>query len=214
VNAVLLGDPQSEAWSLTFVSALPDDPRWMRLRARWFLAALSFAPACASEEHHYELRDSLGVEFALQTRGSDYDFVAPDDTPEACGESRPGWGYAWSRTLDLCSACIDDDGSWSMAPKHDCRVTVCDADDACPQFGDWSFVCESGVCQDEESVDSPEVSSTVALQLCAATIPRGPASAFVPGAQPELDARLVELDCDLTRDCSLPLPAGCLQLGE
>ena len=185
----------------------------MAIRVEPWLLGLLLSVACADEERRYELVDRLDVEFALETKGMDYDFEAALATPEPCNGGRPGWGTAWERALELCSACIDGDAG-SYAPKHDCRVTVCATDDDCPQFGTWSFVCDSGVCQDVELVDEPTVSHSLATVLCAAEIPRGPAEDFVLGANPELDARLDALDCDdETRECNLPLPEGCLQIG-
>jgi len=180
----------------------------MRLQTS-VLAVLGLAAGCAEAEHHYELVDSLGVRFAIETHGADYDWIYPDEPPLPCPSRAAIWGGSWNRMIELCTACATD-GGYSTAPLGDCRPTVCAVDDDCPQFGEWSFVCAGGVCQDDELAAEPTIAEGDATSLCAADVAR--AKPLITSEVPELAARLEALSCDdKLRTCELPLPEGCLQ---
>ena len=173
------------------------------------LGLMWICSGCAESEHHYELVDSLGVRFAIETHGADYDWIYPDEPPLPCQSSAPTWGGSWRRLLELCTACVTDDG-YSTAPLGDCRPTVCVTDADCPQFGEWSFGCAEGVCQDDELAAEPTIAKGDAKSLCAADVAR--AKPLFTSDVPELAARLEALSCDdELQTCALPLPEGCLQ---
>jgi hypothetical protein len=184
-------------------------------RACGFVVALVVA-ACSedpTEPRQYDLVDSLGLEFSIDTRGSSIDWEYPlDHGVPTCASGQGVWGGGWNRFIALCSGCSEESGGYSFVPMMDCRLAVCDDDDSCAAFDGRVYECIGGICQDRALVDEPTIFSSDAEALCAAEFARGDASDFLPGANPELDARRDALDCADHR-CPLPLPDGCLQPG-
>lgn len=183
-------------------------------RARgWVLVVVAACTAESPAPRQYDLVDSLGLEFSIDTKGAAIDWEYPlDHGVPACHSGEGVWGGAWNRFIALCSACTDESGGYYFSPMMDCRVAVCDDDDACASFDGRVYECIGGVCQDRDLADAPDVDAPDAEALCAAEFPRGTASDFLPAANPELDARHDALDC-ANQHCALPLPDGCLQPG-
>lgn len=143
----------------------------MAIARRMLLVLLVVAPGCV-ERQRYDVVDSLGVRFAIESQdGEAFLFEQPTEDPLACPTElgTPTWALAIGWMLELCAACDDERGT-TISP-NDCRPAVCDGDGECPRVGEDVYACVKGLCQNEALVEDPIPMLTAEL-LCRADVPR------------------------------------------
>ena len=165
------------------------------------------------------ITDTTGAEFSwtCDTRGCRVGMLEQTPLPPPCWLNEwPSYGSLMGRYFVVTGACVSR-GAWVWQRSWE-RALTCSDDSDCPRVYQpsrtYEYECRDGLCQnvDTEAFPTKELSYDEAFPLCLASIDRE--DSLDPFSEASLEvAELIDEVCSDTgsRDCELPLPAGCLQ---